>query len=366
MCTQNWGDWDEMATYYKLPTGKWRAQVRHQGQSTSRVFSLKAQAKSWASEVERKIERGENVSRSGPSRLKTFGHLIDLHIADMHEVAKPLRRSKAYSLDLLDRKLGQKLITSLNRPSLVEYGRSRAREGAGPCTVGAEISYIKTILTHAAAVHGVVVSVEEVDLARVALTRLSIVGKSGERSRRPTEDELEQLFECFDNWKRLTMPMTRIVKFAIATAMRESEITSITWKDLDKRRRTVLVRDRKDPREKDGNHQIVPLTDLSGYDAWDLIEEQRPFAFSDKAPIFPYNSRSVGAAFRRARKKCDIEDLKFHDMRHEATSRFFEAGLTIERVALITGHKDWKMLRRYTHLAPDMVFQRPIGTRGMG
>ncbi|MBL4821255.1 MAG: tyrosine-type recombinase/integrase, partial [Gammaproteobacteria bacterium] len=49
----------------------------------------------------------------------------------------------------------------------------------------------------------------------------------------------------------------------------------------------------------------------------------------------------------------DIEDLHFHDLRHEATSRLFEAGLTIERVALVTGHKDWKMLRRYTHLKPE-------------
>lgn len=47
-----------------------------------------------------------------------------------------------------------------------------------------------------------------------------------------------------------------------------------------------------------------------------------------------------------------IYDLKFHDLRHEATSRLFEAGLTIERVALVTGHKDWEMLRRYTLLKP--------------
>ena len=117
------------------------------------------------------------------------------------------------------------------------------------------------------------------------------------------------------------------------------------------------MKDRKDPRNKDGNHQIVPLTDLTGFDAMELIEQQRAFAYSTAAPIFPYNSRSIGAAFRRARKACEIEDLRFHDLRHEATSRLFEAGLTIERVALVTGHKDWKMLKRYTHLAPDMVFQ---------
>ncbi|NQY15655.1 MAG: tyrosine-type recombinase/integrase, partial [Henriciella sp.] len=110
-------------------------------------------------------------------------------------------------------------------------------------------------------------------------------------------------------------------------------------------------RDRKDPRLKDGNDQIVPLTDLADYDAMALIEEQKAIAFSEKGRIFPYNGRSVGTAFRRACKACEIEDLVFHDLRHEGTSRFFEAGL-------ITGHKDWKMLRRYTHLSPDMVFTK--------
>src|SRR3546814_8975561 len=69
--------------------------------------------------------------------------------------------------------------------------------------------------------------------------------------------------------------------------------------------------------------------------------------------IFPYNPRSVGTAFRRACRALKIENLHFHDLRHEATSRLFEAGLRIEQVALVTGHRDWKMLKRYTHLRPE-------------
>lgn len=351
-----------MAAINKTPAGKWRVQIRRGGIFASKTFLKRVDAETWAREFELRIDRGHPMIKSGPKNLKSFGDLVDRHIADMREVGKPLRRSKAYSLDLLKNKLGTLSIEKLTRQRVIEFGRSRALEGAGPCTVGADISYIKTVLSHAAAVHGAAVSIQEIDLARIALTRLSIVGKGRERNRRPTEAELELLFSEFDSNLRLTMPMSRIVKFAIASAMRESEITNITWKDLDKRRRTVLVRDRKDPRDKDGNDQIVPLTNLSGYDAWELIEEQRQNAFSESAKIFPYNARSVGTAFRRARRKHDIEDLTFHDLRHEATSRFFEAGLTIERVSLITGHKDWKMLKRYTHLAPDMVFH-PITPR---
>ena len=82
-----------MATFYKTGGGRWRVQIRRQGLQTSKTFSHKT-AKRWARDTERKIERGESYSRSGPRDLKTFGHLIDLHIADMSEVGKPLRRSK--------------------------------------------------------------------------------------------------------------------------------------------------------------------------------------------------------------------------------------------------------------------------------
>lgn len=74
-----------------------------------------------------------------------------------------------------------------------------------------------------------------------------------------------------------------------------------------------------------------------------------------KGRVFPHHHKSAGTAFYRACKELKIKDLHFHDLRHEATSRLFEAGLTIERVALVTGHKDWKMLRRYTNLKPESL-----------
>jgi integrase len=135
--------------------------------------------------------------------------------------------------------------------------------------------------------------------------------------------------------------------------MRQDEICRIEWADIDRDNKMLLIRDRKDPRRKNGNDQRVPLLDVSGYDAWTIIEEQRKFAGSNGGRIFPYNGRSVGTAFRRQCRELKIKNLHFHDLRHEATSRLFEAGFSIEQVALVTGHKDWKMLRRYTHLRPE-------------
>lgn len=126
------------------------------------------------------------------------------------------------------------------------------------------------MLTHAAAVHGVDVQVEPVNLARIALKRLGLIGKSRARDRRPTTDEIERLLDHFDDNRYLLIPMGRIVRFAIASAMRE-EICRIRWSEVDVCQHVVLVRDRKDPREKSGNDQFVPLLDMTGFDALRLI-----------------------------------------------------------------------------------------------
>jgi integrase len=97
----------------------------------------------------------------------------------------------------------------------------------------------------------------------------------------------------------------------------------------------LLVKDRKDPRRKSGNNQKIPLLDVSG--------------------------RSVGTASRRTCRALKITDLHFHDLRHEGASRLFEAGFSIEQVGLVTGHRDWKMLRRYTHLKPEQLHARKNG-----
>ncbi len=146
--------------------------------------------------------------------------------------------------------------------------------------------------------------------------------------------------------------------------MRQEEICSITWKDVDVRSRIVIVRDRKDPRQKVGNDQKVPLIDATGIDAWQILQQQK-FASPHTGRVFPYNGRSVGTAFRRACRDLKIEDLHFHDLRHEATSRLFEAGFAIHEVALVTGHKDWKMLKRYANLRPEDLVNRGISQKQM-
>lgn len=343
-----------MSVIVKLPSGNWRAQVRRKGKYISDTFRRQRDAEEWALETERSIDRGLTPSAVPLKAVRTLADIIDLHVNDMHEVGKPIRRSKGAVLEALKTSLGTTRIKDLQRLTLIEYGKKRAKQGAGPATLAIDFSFIGTLLTHAAAVHGIEVKPEEVRLARVALSRLGLVGKARERDRRPTQQELDDLISYFENKPRQMIPMSRIIRFAVATAMREDEICKIEWEDVDVRNRLVTVRDRKDPRHKDGNDQRVPMLDISGFNAWEVLLEQRIITHG-KGRVFPHHPKSVGTAFWRACGELNIPDLHFHDLRHEATSRLFEAGLTIERVALVTGHKDWKMLRRYTNLRPESL-----------
>lgn len=343
-----------MATFTKLPSGSWRAQVRRKGKYASETFLRRGDAETWARNVEHKIDRGEPIL-CDPDATKTFAGLIELHREDLRQVGKAIGRSKTASLDFLTERLGKLRPVELDRERIIEFGKERSKEGAGPVTIGIDLGYIKTILSHAAAVHGVVVSTEGVDLGRIALGRLGLVGKGNERDRRPTEDEITQIIRAVESNPLQKIPVGRIIRFAIATAMRQDEICRARWSDYNPATKMLFIRDRKDPRRKAGNDQRIPLLSVSGYDPCTLISEQRAIVGDDCDLIFPYNGRSVGTAFRRTCRDLKIHDLHFHDLRHEATSRLFEAGFTIEQVALVTGHKDWKMLRRYTHIRPERL-----------
>jgi len=130
---------------------------------------------------------------------------------------------------------------------------------------------------------------------------------------------------------------------AIQTGMRRGELLKIKWQDLDLEERTLQLYD-----TKNGEDRKVPLTTAAAsiLAKWSSSSER----------IFPVTSVAVRQAWDRLVKRAGITNLHFHDLRHEGISRFFEMGLSVPEVALISGHKDPRMLFRYTHLrAEDIV-----------
>ena len=186
------------------------------------------------------------------------------------------------------------------------------------------------------------------------LKDMQLIGKSDKRTRRPTEYELEQLKEHLlkrEKHHASSIPLVDILEFSILSCMRVGEVCSLQWSDLNPEHKTILVRDRKDPRKKQGNHMIVPL--LGG--SFDIVMKQP----RDSELIFPYNPRSVSAAFQISRNKLGIEDLRYHDLRREGASRLFEKGYAIEEVAQVTGHRNLNTLWTvYTQLFPHKLHDK--------
>jgi len=171
------------------------------------------------------------------------------------------------------------------------------------------------------------------------------------RDRRLEVGELDKIFNHVEHNNALVKILYRpLIEFAIASCMRLGEICRIRWDDYDADNSTIVIRDRKHPTAKAGNHQTVPLL----ADAKAVIDSMP----RKGERIFPYSADSVSTGFRRITTFVKIENLKFHDLRHEGISLLFEKGMPIQEVAMISGHRDWASLRRYTNLRPADVAEK--------
>jgi len=181
--------------------------------------------------------------------------------------------------------------------------------------------------------------------ARSALATVGLVAKSKRRDRRVSDAELEAIIKQVEK-KQTEIPMRDVLHFCLASAMRISEVCRLEWRDLNEADKTISIRDRKHPTDKLGNDQVVPLLDATGFDAFEIAKRQK----RSGTLIFPYNARTVSAYVTRACTALKLRDISLHDLRHEGISRLFAAGYQIHQVALVSGHRDWGMLKRYTHI----------------
>jgi integrase len=333
--------------------GRWRALVRKGGHTRCATFDTKAAAKAWGETIERQVDE---LRARGVMQAKglTLGELIDRYIAELYPL-KTWGRTKSADLARLKEDLGHLRADTLAASHFTDHFRQRYAEGAGAVVISSQLGYLIGVLRVARTLWHLDVNLQGAIDARSALAKLRLVGKSQRRERRVSDAEVAKLVEHFRDDTSSTVPMAEIVQFCVASAMRISEVCRITWADLDKKARTVMIRDRKHPQDRIGNDQIVPLLATTGFDAYKIAMRQP----KGGARVFPYNSKTVTTYFTRACTALKLADLHLHDLRHEAISRLFEAGYRIEQVALVSGHRDWGMLRRYTHVRAADLHRGP-------
>ena len=335
-----------MATYAKLSSGKWRVQVRRAGIYRNATFRLKRDAQDWATNVEAQISTASGGGLVRPAG-STFADLVRVYL----ESVPPLGRSKAHSVAKLEARLGRVPLERLGPMHIRDFVDGRVAEGAGGATIAPDLTYLAGILEWAKHVRRLDLDPGMARDARRDLKYRGLDTRSVRRERLPTDEELDALRHHWAGKTRQKIPMALIMDFALASAMRLGEICRIEAEDVDRERRTVTIRDRKDPKKKAGNDQDVPLVG----NAWPIVERQ--LIEHPTGRLFPYSARSISVLFARACRECGIDDLHFHDMRHAATVALFRAGLDIPRVAIVTGHRSWENLKRYTQLEPSDVHQ---------
>jgi integrase len=342
-----------MATFTKRGT-RWRALVRKAGHVRCSTFETKRDAQTWATKIEAQAEslRASGVMQTGES----LADLIDRYVRELAPL-KPWGRTKAADLARLKKDLGNIPARALTSHHLTRHFQERCANGAGPVTVSAQIGYLIGVLEVARTVWHLDVPLQAARDARTALSRIRLVGKSGQRDRRVSDAEIVKLTDYFDTFDS-SLPMSDIVRFCVASGMRISEVCRLEWRDLNETERTIKIHDRKHPQKKLGNDMVVPLLNANGFDAFALAIKQR--REGNKSPrIFPVNPRTVSAYFTRAVETLKLSDLHLHDLRHEAISRLFAAGFAIHEVALVSGHRDWQQLKRYTHVRAVELHRDP-------
>lgn len=322
-----------------------RAGVEH---SESATFSRHSLAVAWRRQLLAGYE-APGVLESTVLAPETLGALTAWYVDEYREVLR-WGRNKQKTLEQIQRQpIARLRAAGLVSADVVDYVRSRRAEGAGPSTMDGALTWVGVVLK-AAQSHGYRVNPGVVDEAKTACRQMGLIGSSRRRKRRPTASELERLHAEFSRGQaKGYVPMSEIVRFAVASSRRRNEILQLRWDDNDADTMTGLVRDAKHPRHKWGNHRRFKYTKA----AWEIVQRQP----KTSELIFPYKSHAVTMRFTRACQRLGIVDLRFHDLRHEATSRLFEAGGTITEVQQYTLHESWDMLRRYTQLRPEDVRQ---------
>ena len=332
-----------MATIRKRGS-RYQAIVRRKLHHETRSFERKQDAELWAKQLEVSVERNSAGLPNSAKHLN-FSSLCVSYKQRAISSKNGLGRTKDNVLTRIIAALGH-LPAQLQKHHIKFFAEQRMKQGIKPSTLLIDLNYIVAIIEHGAHWMELQVSSEHAKQVIRNLSKDGHVGRSNERDRRPTDDELNLLRSYFRNNDALSIPMCELMDFAITTGMRLGEICKIEWEDYDEFGRKITIHERKHPTKKESH--IVPLIGIKGLDPHQIIRNS-PSSKIQHGKIFPYNKDSVSAAFRRACKKVGIVDLKFHDLRHEAISSFFEAGLQPQHVMLISGHSNLQQLSRYTN-----------------
>jgi integrase len=321
-----------MATIRRRGT-TWQVQVRRQGHATlSRTFRLKADAEQWARHKEAEIDRSELPVDTRVLRSHMLRQLLERYAAVVVPRKRGADRERYMLRVILRHPLSSLSLHKLTPAEVATYRDDRLAVVTGS-TVRRELGIVRHCLQVARTEWGFVLPSNPVD-------QVKLPAPNNARERRAAAGELDQLLRTCET--RCNQRLAAAIELAVETAMRRSELLGMQWADVDLEGRTVFLRN-----TKNGHPRTVPLSPR----AIEIIGSTP--RTGDK--VFPMTPNALRLAWERLRRRAGISGLRFHDLRHEAVSRFFEKGLNMPEVAAISGHRDPRMLMRYAHPKAEAI-----------
>jgi len=337
-----------VATLVKTPQGRWKSVIRRRGWPTvAKTFRTKRDAQDWGRATEDEMVRGVFVNRASSHRLS-----LKVALARYCAEVTPTKRSTTQyrekgRIKMLSERLGEYSLVSLTPEIVSAFRDSRLHEGKSSNTVRLELAVLSNLFT---------IAMREWRLG-LSNNPLTLVRKPSapHRERRLAKTEAVILLAECD--KHSNPMLGWIVRVALHTGMRLGEIVSLHLDQIDLDRRVLRL-----TQTKNGTSRTVPLTRAAAEvftaaitnplrpKETDLVFFGEPGKTGTRGP---YRFEKV---WNNLKKRIKLADLRFHDLRHEAVSRFVEMGLSDQEVSAISGHKSMQMLKRYTHLrAEDLI-----------
>ena len=353
-----------------LSTGvkKYRAQVRVKRQdlpnfTESKTFSTRKLAEVWIKKREYELETNPELMISANiSKGMALAEALEKYLKENVDFGRSKRMGMRY---LTNWPIGRVKISELTRKDFTDHTYLRrsgypeiAADPIESSTALQDLQYLKVVLTHADLVWGEKVNLFELEQAMKGLRNARVITKSKKRDRLATSNELQLLTNYFyRRWKtsKTSMPLHLIMWLAIYTCRREDELTRLFLDEYDRHHHEWKVFDLKNPNGSAGNHKSFLVTEKAELVVQEILKSDvrdRMLRLDSANPsvLLPLNAKSFASRWREAIKMIGIDDLRFHDLRHEGITRLAEDGLTIPQMQQVSLHESWESLRRYVNL----------------
>ena len=312
----------------------WQARVQRKGFAEKcKTFNNKNDAITWAREIEYQMDRGTFINRNQLEKT-TFAELLTRYLNEITPHKKGADTEQYRLKKWLKSPLANRSLSALKAKDFAVWRDSRISENAAANTIRLELAVVCHMFNIARTEWGFESLTNPTENVRVP--RLP-----NGRTKRVSDEEIEAIIK--NTW---SYELPYIIKIAIETGMRRGEIASLEWKYIDLNKRILTI-----PTSKNGEARSIPLSKKS-------VSTLSMLARRVDGKVFGMTAHAISYAFIRACKRAGIKDLHFHDLRHEAITRFFELGLNVIEVSSISSHKSLQMLKRYTHLKAENLAKK--------